>query len=73
VYPNPAREFLNIEFATTGKRKIDLYNTVGQFIYSVQTHTATTVIDIKTLNIEGLVTLRIETDISVTNHKVIVR
>jgi hypothetical protein len=73
VYPNPANEFLNIEFATRGKRKIDLYNTVGQLIYSVQIHSRNTAIDIKTLNIEGLVTLRIETDISVTNHKVIVR
>ncbi|MCK4920081.1 MAG: Ig-like domain-containing protein, partial [Bacteroidales bacterium] len=73
VYPNPVKEFLNIKFATAGMRKINLFNNVGQRIYFVQTNTDNVVIDIRTLNIKGLVTLQIKTDNSVTNHKVIVK
>jgi hypothetical protein len=73
IYPNPAKEFLNIDFATTGKRKIELLNSVGQQIYSVQTTDLSTEIDLKSLDIKGFVIVQVETDNSVANRKVIVR
>jgi hypothetical protein len=72
VYPNPAKEFLNIEFATRGKRKIELFNSVGHRVFSVQTSALSTEIDLKALKIKGILVVQIKTDNSVTNHKVIV-
>jgi len=72
VFPNPANEFLNVEFATRGRRKIELFNSVGHRVFSVQTSAFSTEIDLKALKIKGILVVQIKTDNSVTNHKVIV-
>jgi len=72
VYPNPAQDFLNIDFATTGRRKIDLFNSYGQIIYNAQTSDPKIVIDMTALHVRGVVIVQIRTDNAVTNYKVII-
>lgn len=73
VYPNPVKEFLNIDFATTGKHKINLFNCYGQLIYSIQATGLSAEIDLKALNIKGLVFAQVKENNTVTNYKVIVK
>lgn len=72
VYPNPAKDILNIDFTTVGMHKINLFNSYGQLIYSVKTNIADAEIDLQSLNTKGLVFIQVNENNTVSHHKVIV-
>ena len=72
VYPNPVKEFLNIDFTTTGLHKINVFHSDGQLIHSIQTTGLSAKINLKAFNIEGLVFVQVKENNTVTNYKVIV-
>ena len=49
-----------------------MFNNAGQLMHSVKTTDASIEIDLKILNVKGLVVVQIKTDNSVENRKVIV-
>jgi hypothetical protein len=72
IYPNPVKEFLNVEFTTRSKRNIEIFNCFGQCVYSAQTTGNSIEIDLKSLRLKGLVLVRVNENNRVTSYKVIV-
>jgi hypothetical protein len=78
VYPNPAKEVLNIEYVmdNDGTFSVELYNTQGAVVCSAVSSDKTAGTYKETLNIShlspGVFTLRIYNGSNVTNHKVII-
>ena len=73
IYPNPATKILNIIFPDElVKREIKIYNAAGQKVYDIQTDSSKIEIDVKKLNLNGLILVNVESDNGMSNHKVIV-
>ncbi len=74
VYPNPVAHILNIDFPNGGsKRAIKIVNLLGQLIYSAETEKSNLQIDMKSLNVKGVVVIQVSGVDGVSNHKVIVQ
>ncbi len=73
IYPNPVSNSLYLDFEQTGVRNINIYNTYGQLIYSNKTTSANAQIDVKALNLNGLVMIQVISGNAITNRKVLVK
>jgi hypothetical protein len=74
IYPNPATKMLNITFTNNQTNKdITIYNDAGQKVYSIQTDSSKIEVDVKKLNLKGLILVKVESDNGVSNHKIIVQ
>jgi hypothetical protein len=62
VYPNPATEFLNVVWMSEGMVRIEIYNTLGQIVYSKQNISSQTgAVDVRYWP-RGIYFIKIETD-----------
>lgn len=68
VYPNPANDVLNVNFAEGAK--IQIVNNLGQVVYSVENAQEFNKIDVSAFE-AGSYFVKITKDNSVTNHKVV--
>jgi uncharacterized protein YjdB len=74
IYPNPVSNTLNIDFAdSTENKEVQVYNTLGQLLYSAKTKESRTQIDITSLHVKGLVLVKIIDQDGISNHKVVVQ
>ena len=71
VYPNPAHNYFKVELAGDSKANIQLFNLVGQQVYS---ETASNVATINTSNLKaGIYMLKVSQDGKVYTSKVVVK
>lgn len=74
VYPNPCSDILSVDFNDNeSERKIQIINNQGQVVYKTNNSDAKAHIDIKSLNLKGIITIQVITDNSAYNQKVIVK
>jgi hypothetical protein len=71
IYPNPASDILNIQFANAEKnREIRIFNTLGQLVYNTKTGAQIAQINLKTLNLQGVVVVQVISNNKVSNQRV---
>lgn len=74
IYPNPATNILNIEFPTEDfNREIKLYNALGQLIYQTKAEDLKKKIDVRAINLKGVVTVHVVSGEKKTNLRVIIK
>lgn len=60
IYPNPVSSILNINFTDDVKnREVNIFNGIGQVVYCNKAENRSTQIDIKSLNLKGLITIQV--------------
>jgi hypothetical protein len=73
IYPNPVSTILNIDFTDGEKNKeIQLYNMLGQLVYSLKTTNSSTQIDMKSLNLKGVVLVKVIGEEGISTQKIVV-
>jgi len=73
VYPNPVSGTLNINSEGSSENVINVFNALGQLVFSTKSNKTDTQIDIQSLNLSGVVIVQVIADGTVSNHKVIVK
>jgi hypothetical protein len=74
IYPNPVTKMLNIIFSDALiNRKIKIYNAAGQKVYAIQTDSIKIEVDVKKLNLKGMILVNVESDKMISNHKIIIQ
>lgn len=75
IYPNPASKILYIVFPDDVgvNRKVTIFNAMGQMVYATQTKSSKLELNVKSLNLKGLMLVNIETDKKVLNYKIFVQ
>lgn len=73
VYPNPASDVLHFRFSESGsERKISLFNTLGQLLFSRNTYDSNTQINIREFNSEGMLIVKVNSDRVAASFKVVI-
>lgn len=73
IYPNPVSQLLNLRFQDSAiTKKISIYNTLGQLLYSNQTNNSNLEIDVNALSTQGIIMIRVDSNGIVSYHKVII-
>lgn len=73
IYPNPVSNILNIQSMDSRiAKEIRIFNSVGQMIYSTKTNSATTQIDVQSLNLKGMIMIQVKSDDAVLIRRVLV-
>jgi hypothetical protein len=73
IYPNPVNQVLNLRFQDSGiTKKISIYNTLGQLLYSNQTNNSNLEIDVNALSTQGILLIRVDSNGIVSYRKVII-
>lgn len=74
IYPNPASDIININFNNdASKKEIKIINNLGQVVFSKNINATNTQIDVKSLNIKGIVLIQVIQNHKVSNQRVIVK
>jgi hypothetical protein len=74
IYPNPVSTNLNIDFSNADiSREIKVFNVFGQLVYSTKTKSTNVQINVKSLNLKGLVMVQVIEGNSVVSHKVLIK
>lgn len=73
MYPSPEHNSLNIHFKHPAARKINVFNMAGQLLFLTQTNDQRIQIETSTFKGRGLVVIQVQSEGSVSNHKVMVR
>ncbi|PWD99486.1 T9SS type A sorting domain-containing protein [Marinilabilia rubra] len=73
IYPDPAHNLLNIHFKHPAARKINVFNMAGQLLFLTQTNDQKTQIDASTFKGRGPLVITVQSEGSVSNHKIMVR
>ncbi len=72
IYPNPVTKFLNIESDKGTITDLTIYSMSGQILYRKASVASSMQIDISSLNIKGMVMVKINTGTNATIHKVLI-
>ena len=73
VYPNPVANILNIHSEGSSEKVIQVFNALGQLVFSTNSTSANTQINIQSLNLSGFVIVQVIAEGKVSNHKVIIK
>jgi hypothetical protein len=73
ITPNPTSDFISISFdEAVANREIKLFNSVGQLVFRSKVEGLNTQINLKSLNLNGLVVLQVLAGNETSNHKIVV-
>ena len=74
VYPNPVSSILNIDFPdAASSRDVKLFNGLGRLVFSTKTNGANAQIDIKSMDLKGLVVVQVISGTDVLCYRVVVK
>ncbi len=74
IYPNPASSILNVDFSDIKiGREIKVYNSLGQLAYNSKAEKSNIQLDIRSLNLFGLVNVQIIDGVYIYNHKILLK
>jgi len=61
LYPNPTQEYVNLKFANSNSKRVDIYNLLGARVWSSETNEKTIQVDLRNLP-SGLYVIKINED-----------
>jgi len=74
IYPNPVSETLNIVFPNGLKHKeVNIINSLGKVLYSTNVTNDSLQLDVKVLNIKGLIVVQVKSDNNMSSHNIVVQ
>lgn len=72
LFPNPVKTILNLDFCHNAERIIQVFNLAGQLLYSKQANEEKTQIDIQSFHVSGPILIQVQSENSISNHKILV-
>ncbi len=74
VYSNPDSKILHVDFPNADlSREIQVYSLLGQMVYKTTSQKNSNEIDVKSLNLSGVIIVKVTTGDEVSSHKVLVQ
>lgn len=72
VFPNPVSTMLTIETDTASAKEIMIFNNFGQMVYKTETSKSIAHVDVQSLQLKGVIVVKVKEDSNVTTHKILV-